>query len=122
MSTRLAAMATALLFLATIAVTICADELPATEKAKIERLIAHVKGLKDAVFIRNDVEFDAPTAARFLQGKWDANAAAIDTAEQFIEKAATVSSTTGKPYRIRFKDGTEVKSGDYLKERLKELK
>ena len=38
---------------------------------------------------------------------------------RFIAKAASVSSTSGKPYLIRFKDGREVKCGDYLKERLK---
>jgi hypothetical protein len=121
MSTRFAAISTALLGLATIALATRADELPAAEKARIEKLIEHIKGLKDAVFVRNDVEYDAATAARFLQGKWDANAAEIRTAEQFIDIAASVSSTTGKPYRIRFKDGKEFKSGDYLKKRLKAL-
>ena len=68
------------------------------------------------------MEYDAASAAKFLKGKWQANAAEIRTAEEFIEKAASVSSTTGKPYRIRFKDGKELKSGDYLRERLKMLK
>jgi hypothetical protein len=39
----------------------------------------------------------------------------------FIEKVASVSSTSGKPYVIRFKDSHEVKCGDYLKEELKKL-
>ena len=99
-----------------------AGELPAEERVRIEKLIQHVKELKDAVFVRNDVEYDAATAAKFLQGKWQANESNIRTAQEFIEKAASVSSTTGKPYLIRFKDGKEVKSGDYLMERLKGLK
>ena len=107
--------------MATLSTAALAEELPASELARIEKLIQHVKELKDAVFVRNDVEYDAATAAKFLQGKWEANKAAIRTAEQFIEKAASTSSTTGKPYLIRFKDGKEVKSGDYLKERLKTL-
>ncbi|MEX2176566.1 MAG: DUF5329 family protein [Pirellulaceae bacterium] len=101
-----------------------AAELPAEEKARIEQLIEHVKGLKDAAFVRNGVEYDAATAAKFLQGKWDANAAKIATARQFIDKAASASSTTGKPYLIRFKQGgasKEVKSGDYLLEQLKRI-
>jgi len=98
--------------------------LPAEEKAKIEKLIDHVKGLKDAVFIRNGVEYDAATAARFLQGKWDASAAEIKSAREFIDKAASMSSTTGKPYLIRLKrDGAtmELKSGEYLLEQLKKI-
>jgi hypothetical protein len=98
-----------------------AQQNPATEKQKIEALITHVEQLKDAKFVRNDTEYDAKTAARFLRGKWEANAAGIKTAKDFIEKAASTSSTTGKPYLIRFKDGKEVKSGDYLLAELKKL-
>ena len=121
MSTRSTIFATALLcVLACLAASHGAD-LPAVEKDKIEKLIEHVKGLKETVFIRNDVEYDAATAARFLQGKWQANEAEIRTVEEFIQKAASISTTTGKPYRLRFKDGKEVKSGDYLKDRLKAM-
>jgi hypothetical protein len=37
----------------------------------------------------------------------------------FIDKIASVSSTTGKPYLIRFGDGREMKGADYLKAELK---
>jgi len=122
MLTHCALVTTALLWLLVAPSRTIADgELPARERTRIEQLIQHVKELKDAVFIRNDVEYDAAAAAKFLQGKWEANKGAIRTAEQFIEKAASISSTTGKPYLIRFKDGKEVKSGDYLEERLKTL-
>ena len=94
---------------------------PATERQKIEALIKHVEGLKDAKFVRNDQEYDAKTAATFMRRKWEANEAEIKTAKDFIEKAASTSSTSGKPYRIRFKDGKEMKSGDYLLEQLKKL-
>ena len=98
-----------------------ADEKPKTEKQKIEALIKHVEILKDAVFVRNDKEYDAKTAAKFLRGKWDSNKSDIKTAKDFIEKAASVSSTTGKPYLIRRKDGKETKSGEYLRAELKKL-
>lgn len=98
-----------------------AAEKPLTEKEKIEALIKHVEGLKDATFIRNDRDYNAKTAAQFLRRKWDANEKQIKTAADFIDKAASVSSTTGKPYMIRFKDGREVKCGDYLKDELKKL-
>lgn len=98
-----------------------AEPVPA-EKAKIEALITHVENLKDATFVRNGSGHDAKSAAKFLRGKWQANDKEIRTAADFIAKAASVSSTTGKPYVIRFKDGTQTKCGDYLTARLKELK
>jgi len=39
----------------------------------------------------------------------------------FIDKVATVSGTSGKPYVIRFKDSREVKCGDYLTAELKKM-
>ena len=95
---------------------------PLSENEKIESLIAHVEGLKDAKFIRNGIEYDAKTAGAFLRGKWDTNKAKIKTASDFIQQVATKSSTTGKPYLIRLKDGQEHKSGEYLAEQLKMLK
>jgi hypothetical protein len=93
----------------------------ATEKQKIESLIKHIESLKDAKFVRNGTEYDAKTAGAFLRGKWEANSAAIKTAQDFIDKAASASSTTGQPYLIRFKDGKEIKSGEYLLSELMKL-
>lgn len=90
----------------------------ADEKARIEALIQLVENLKDAKFVRNGSEYDSKNAAKFLRGKWEAKAKEIKTAEDFIEKAASVSGTTGKPYLIRFVGGREVKCGEYLKEQL----
>jgi hypothetical protein len=93
-----------------------------SEKAKIESLIAHIENLKGATFIRNGSDYDAKSAAKFLRGKWQANDKEIKTAADFIAKAASVSSTTGKAYLIRFKDGRQVKCGEYLTAELKKLK
>jgi hypothetical protein len=98
-----------------------AQEKPTTEKQKIEALIKHVEEMKGAKFVRNGTEYDAKSAAKFLRGKWEANAATIKTAKDFIEKVASVSSTTGKPYLIRPQGGQEMKSGEYLLAELKKL-
>ncbi len=97
-----------------------AEPTPA-EKAKIEALIASVEGLADAKFIRNGSTYDAKTAAKFLRGKWSSNSDEIATAADFIAKAATGSSTSGKPYLIRQKDGSETKCAEYLAAQLKKL-
>ena len=94
---------------------------PAAEKSKIEALIAHIEGLPGATFVRNGSDYNAATAAKFLRGKWQSNDKDIKTASDFIAKAATVSSTTGKPYQIRLKDGSVTPCGEYLSAQLKKL-
>jgi len=101
--------------------TLRAAEKPATEKEKIEALIKNIENLKDATFIRNDSPYDAKSAATFLRRKWQAQEKGIKTAMDFIEKVASGSGTSGKPYVIRFKGAREVKCGDYLKEELKKM-
>src|SRR5687768_4695546 len=91
---------------------LCGQE--AAEKEKIEALLKHVQGLKGAKFVRNDQAYDASAAVTFLRRKWQAESAMVKTAQDFIDKVATASSTTGKPYLIRFADGKETKSGEYL--------
>ena len=98
-----------------------AAEKPLTEKEKIQVLIKALESLKEATFIRNDSDYDAKAAARFLRGKWQAQEKEIKTAMDFIDKVASVSSTSGKPYVIRFKGAREVTCGEYLKEELKKL-
>jgi hypothetical protein len=122
MARSLVSGAALVLFLLVMAVLpVHAQKKASSAKEKIEALIKHVEGLKDAKFVRNDTEYDARTAAKFLRGKWRASEAEIKTAQDFIDKAASVSSTSGKPYLIRFKDGKEIKSGDYLRAELKKL-
>jgi hypothetical protein len=110
----------ALLSLLVSASTAVADEKPLSEAEKIEALIKHVEGLAGAKFVRNGKEYDAKTAAVFLRRKWDAKKGEIKTAQDFIDKVASVSSTSGKPYLIR-KDGKDTKSGEYLTEQLEKL-
>jgi hypothetical protein len=109
------------LLLAAALVPVQARAAAMTETQKIEALIRHVEGLQDAKFVRNGSAYDAKTAGKFLRRKCEANKADIQTAEDFIAKAASISSTSGKPYLIRFQDGTETKSGDYLRAQLKKL-
>jgi hypothetical protein len=90
------------------------------EKGKIEALISHLETLKDATFVRNGSDYDSKTAAKFLRGKWDANKQEINTVADFISKAATKSSTSGKPYVIRL-NGVDTPCADYLNAQLKKL-
>ena len=91
-----------------------ADSLSAGEKQRIEALIRYVAESKDVEFVRNGANYSAATAATFLRLKWRANESEIKTAGDFVEKVATLSGTSGRPYLIRFKDGSEMKSKDFL--------
>ncbi len=119
---RCALPTTILLICSAGAVPLRAAEDAARELRIIEALITHLEGLEGAVFIRNGEEYDAARAASFVRAKWKSKRNAIKTAVDFIEKAASISSTTGQPYLIRFADGRELKGRDYLFARLNELK
>lgn len=93
-----------------------------TATAEIEALLAYVKQLDGAVFIRNGSEH-APTAAEaHLRMKWEKQSAQIKTAEDFIELCATKSSLSGERYRIRLKDGTARDSAEVLRARLADIR
>jgi len=98
-----------------------AQALPTTERQKIEALIKYVGDLKDTKFIRNGSSYDVSTAVRFLRGKWEANDSSIKTARDFIDKVASVSGTSGKPYLIRLKDGKEIPSREFLAAELQKI-
>jgi len=98
-----------------------AQTLPNSEKQKIEALIKQIANLKDAKFVRNGSAYNANSAAVFLRRKWGANESEVKTARDFIDKVASFSGTSGKPYLIRFKDGGEIKSRDFLLAQLKKL-
>jgi len=98
-----------------------AQSAPSAEKQKIEALIKEVSNLKDAKFVRNGSIYEPSTAVRFLRGKWEAHDAQVTTARDFIDKVASSSGTSGKPYLIRFKDGRELKSRDFLLTELEKL-
>jgi hypothetical protein len=113
-------LAVALLVLGRLAAADAA--LAGAEQRLIEGMIAAVEQLKDARFVRNDEEYSARDAARFLRKKWKSREDEVRSAEDFIAKVGTLSSTTGKPYRIRFAGGREQPSAEFLRARLAELR
>ena len=110
------------LFLALVLPTFLqAQTTPLSEKEKIEALINLVSQLKTAKFVRNGWTYSADTAATFLRLKWQANDAIVKTARDFIDRIGSMSGTSGKPYLVRLKDGTEVHSREFLLGELKKL-
>lgn len=89
--------------------------LPPGERERLEALIGNVGRRSDITFIRNGRSYDAVAAAQFLRGKWRSREAEVCSAEDFIKKVASVSSTTGKPYRVRLGDGREVLAAELFR-------
>jgi len=110
---------TALLLL--ITAILHAANPPISESQKIETLIKYVGEMNEAKFVRNGTVYDAKTAATFLRQKWGAGGSTVKTARDFIDKVASISSTSGKPYLIRFKDGSEIKTRELLLAKLAEI-
>jgi hypothetical protein len=102
--------------------SVAGDAAVDAERSTIEALIDSVAQLRDATFVRNGKPYDASKAARFLREKWKSRESEVRSAEDFIERVASVSSTTSKPYLIRFADGREIQSADYLRAELARLR
>jgi len=91
------------------------------ETARIHRLIDAVEQQKNMRFVRNGKEYDCREAAAFLRGKLKWKLDDVATAEDFIVKIGSSSTTTGEPYSVRLADGRLVPAGDYLRAELKRL-
>lgn len=81
--------------LAVLSATAFAD----TKNDEISYLINSV-GKNGCVFIRNGERFSGKEAREHLRSKRKRNAHLIHSAEDFIEKIASRSSTSGQPYMI----------------------
>ena len=96
-------------------------DVSGAERAKIEAVLGHVAGMIEARFLRNGKSYSASEAVRLMRHKWGIHEDEITDARTFIDRAATKSETTGKPYRIRLADGQIVESGPYLLDVLKKI-
>ena len=92
-----------------------------SEAQRIEALIRAVETLPNAKFVRNETEHDSSKAGEHLRLKLRESRGRCKTAEDFIRVCASGSSVSGKPYRIRFADGSVQTSEAFLRARLKEL-
>jgi hypothetical protein len=96
-------------------------QIMASEKEKIEHLIFSIETLASASFQRNGKYYTSKAAADHLRMKWKNAGSRIRTARDFIEKVASASGVTGRPYTIRWPDGKETRASEYLTEQLEKL-
>lgn len=104
------------------------SETQSLDMQKINFLLVEVEK-SEAIFIRNGDEHPAKKAKEHLEHKmkmakrmfWFFGPEKKITVEEFIEKIASSSSTTGEIYRMRLKSGETIPTGEWLKKKLKEF-
>lgn len=65
-------------------------------------------------FLRNDRRYSSREARAHLQSKYELNAHYVASAEDFINKIASRSETTGDAYQIRCRDQAELPAADWF--------
>jgi hypothetical protein len=93
---------------------------PLTDAEKIEALILAVEARKDLQFIRLDTAHTAGEAASMLRVKLAFAGDRVKTVDDFIDHVATATQS-GKPYSVRYADGKEVSSAEFLRQELKRI-
>jgi hypothetical protein len=97
-----------------------ADEaLGPAVRAEIDFLLQTVERSGDQ-FIRNGKDHDGQEAARHMRRKFEhyLGKGDVHSAEDFIRLAGTGSLISGRPYRVRLEDGSEIDTAVWLSEAL----
>jgi hypothetical protein len=98
--------------------------LPAESADSVSREIDHLLQFierSDCIFIRNGKEKNAADALAHIQKKYDYSKGRVKTTEDFIKYAATKSSMSDKPYKVRC-SGREIRTADWLYKELQRLR
>jgi hypothetical protein len=90
---------------------------PAIAQTEINYLLGFIE-TSGCEFYRNGSWYDSKKAQAHLRYKYQILAAsdAIRTAEDFIEKAATKSSVSGRPYQVRCSGSEAAPSNQWLRD------
>lgn len=115
-------MAAALLTLGG-ALTASAAPLPASARAEVDVLLTRLQ-TSGCEFNRNGSWYAGADAKAHLLKKLDYLEAKdmVSTAEQFIERGATASSMSGKPYLMRCAGKAPVESAAWLRAELQQVR
>ncbi|MFT7286660.1 MAG: hypothetical protein ACI87W_000768 [Halieaceae bacterium] len=86
-------------------------------EAEIEYLLSAI-GNSGCTFIRNGSSHSPENAEAHLRKKYERGRKYASTAEKFIERLATASSWSKKPYTMRCVDEEATPTGDWLRRKL----
>lgn len=98
---------------------IFSKELDVRAKDEIDHLLSFIEA-SPCDFNRNGTWYSARKAGDHIKSKYKRvlDKGLVDSAEDFIEFAATKSSVSGKHYMIKCAGAVEIKSSDWLKQEL----
>lgn len=113
----------ALLALLLAAQQACAAPLPPAARGEIEVLLARLAA-SGCQFKRNGSWHTATEAQAHLRRKLDylVEKGAVASTEQFIERAASRSSISGRVYQVRCGSASPVASGEWLRAELQAMR
>ena len=97
-----------------------AASLSPAAKAEIDGLLSRLEA-SSCTFNRNGTWYPATEAKSHLlrKLKYLEDRGVVQSTEQFIELAASSSSTTGQPYLVKCGSGAPVQSGTWLRSQLR---
>jgi hypothetical protein len=107
------------LFAGVVSALLCATCFgadPPSERDKIEAALARMDK-SDLVFIRNGSEYTGKAAADHMRAKLKQAGDSVKTFDEFVDKVASKSSMSGKPYLVKFKDGSTTELAKWLREK-----
>jgi len=112
-----------LLLTVTFATAGNAASLSPAARAEIDGLLSKLEA-SSCTFNRNGTWYPATEAKSHLlrKLKYLEDRGAVQSTEQFIERAATSSSTTGQPYLVQCGSGAPVQSGTWLLSQLQVMR
>jgi len=114
-----------LLFLLTVTLAAAgsAASLSPAARAEIDALLSRLQ-TSSCTFNRNGTWYPATEAKSHLlrKLKYLEDRGAVQSTEQFIELAASTSSTTGQPYLVKCGSGAPVQSGTWLLSQLQGMR
>ncbi len=90
-----------------------------TVQIEVNFLLGYVEG-SGCAFYRNGTWYDSKAAQAHLRGKYEFLVAdsLINSSEDFIERAATLSSFSGQPYEVRCGGAATITSNQWLRAEL----
>lgn len=115
------------IFLLVIVVSFCSASFSAGMEDNTEKEIRHLFEYlerSNCEFNRNGSWYSPYEAVKHIETKYRylINRGLINTAEQFIDRAASRSSMSGKSYLVRCGDSIPVKSSVWFTDELKRLR
>lgn len=89
-------------------------------RQEINHLLQYIES-SGCMFIRNSKESTPAEARAHIQKKYDHFRDRVKTTEDFIKYAATKSTISGKPYKVRC-NGQETRTADWLHTELEKFR